>query len=273
MGDALKTSGETVADIRADVDRLKARRDALLSVAGYPTDYSEPRYDCPECEDSGYINGRMCRCMKQRLIMAEYESSGLGRLMRTQTFETFSLDYYADDRRSLENMRYIYNAIRRFAETFYPRTSGSIALFGGTGLGKTHLTTATAKVVIERGYDVVYSGAIGMFSDFERARFGNSSGQETGEKTERYYGCDLLMIDDLGSEMSNQFTISALYDVINTRINKGLPMMISTNLRQDEMRSRYGDRITSRIFGEFAAFMLTGTDVRAKKLARPHSGG
>ena len=112
-----------------------------------------------------------------------------------------------------------------------------------------------------------------MFSDFERARFGNSSGQETGEKTERYYGCDLLMIDDLGSEMSNQFTISALYDVINTRINKGLPMMISTNLRQDEMRSRYGDRITSRIFGEFAAFMLTGTDVRAKKLARPHSGG
>lgn len=272
MGAALKTSGETVADIRADVDRLKARRDALLSTAGYPTDYSEPRYDCPECEDSGYINGRMCRCMKQRLIMAEYESSGLGRLMRTQTFETFSLDYYADDRRSLENMRYIYNAIRRFAETFDPRTSGSISLFGGTGLGKTHLTTATAKVVIERGYDVVYSGAIGMFSDFERARFGNSSGQETGEKTERYYGCDLLMIDDLGSEMSNQFTVSALYDVINTRINKGLPMMISTNLRQDEMRSRYGDRITSRIFGEFAAFMLTGTDVRAKKLARPHSG-
>lgn len=271
MGAALGASGESVESIRADVEAQKARRDALLTAAGYPTNYTDPRFDCPLCSDTGYVDGYMCRCMKKRLIMAGYESSGLSRLMESETFESFSLDYYADDPKTFENMRYIYQSMRRYADTFDPRASKSVAFFGGTGLGKTHLSTAVAKVVIERGYDVVYTGAIGMFSDFERVRFGNSAGLENGERTERYFGCDLLIIDDLGSEVSNQFTVSCLYDIINTRINKGLPMIISTNLRQDEMRARYWDRITSRIFGEFVAFMLTGTDIRAKKLASPNT--
>ena len=266
MGAALGVSHASVDDIRAGVVKLRAERAALLAAAGYPENYSEPHYECEKCQDTGYVDGYMCSCMKQRLIMAGYESSGIARLMQNETFDTFSLDYYADDRRNLENMRYIYQTMRRFAETFDPKSSKSIALFGGTGLGKTHLSTAAAKVIIERGFDVVYTGAIGMFSDFEKVRFGNASGRESGENTDRYFDCDLLIIDDLGSEVANQFTVSCLYDVINTRINKGLPMILSTNLRQDELRQRYWDRITSRIFGEFVTLMLTGTDVRAKKL-------
>lgn len=266
MGAALGVSRVSVDEIRAGVVKLRAERAALLAAAGYPENYSEPHYECEKCQDTGYIDGYMCSCMKQRLIMAGYESSGIARLMQNETFDTFSLDYYADDRRNLENMRYIYQTMRRFAETFDPKSSKSIALFGGTGLGKTHLSTAAAKVIIERGFDVVYTGAIGMFSDFEKVRFGNASGRESGENTDRYFDCDLLIIDDLGSEVANQFTVSCLYDVINTRINKGLPMILSTNLRQDELRQRYWDRITSRIFGEFVTLMLTGTDVRAKKL-------
>lgn len=266
MGAALGVSHASVDDIRAGVVKLRAERAALLAAAGYPENYSEPHYECEKCQDTGYVDGYMCSCMKQRLIMAGYESSGIARLMQNETFDTFSLDYYADDRRNLENMRYIYQTMRRFAETFDPKSSKSIALFGGTGLGKTHLSTAAAKVIIERGFDVVYTGAIGMFSDFEKVRFGNASGRESGENTDRYFDCDLLIIDDLGSEVANQFTVSCLYDVINTRINKGLPMILSTNLRQVELRQRYWDRITSRIFGEFVTLMLTGTDVRAKKL-------
>ena len=266
MGAALGLSHASVDDIRAGVVKLRAERAALLAAAGYPENYSEPHYECEKCQDTGYVDGYMCSCMKQRLIMAGYESSGIARLMQNETFDTFSLDYYADDRRNLENMRYIYQTMRRFAETFDPKSSKSIALFGGTGLGKTHLSTAAAKVIIERGFDVVYTGAIGMFSDFEKVRFGNASGRESGEDTDRYFDCDLLIIDDLGSEVANQFTVSCLYDVINTRINKGLPMILSTNLRQEELRQRYWDRITSRIFGEFVTLMLTGTDVRAKKL-------
>ncbi|MGM9596333.1 MAG: ATP-binding protein [Eubacteriales bacterium] len=266
MGAALGVSRVSVDEIRAGVVKLRAERAALLAAAGYPENYSEPHYECEKCQDTGYVDGYMCSCMKQRLIMAGYESSGIARLMQNETFDTFSLDYYADDRRNLENMRYIYQTMRRFAETFDPKSSKSIALFGGTGLGKTHLSTAAAKVIIERGFDVVYTGAIGMFSDFEKVRFGNASGRESGENTDRYFDCDLLIIDDLGSEVANQFTVSCLYDVINTRINKGLHMILSTNLRQDELRQRYWDRITSRIFGEFVTLMLTGTDVRAKKL-------
>ena len=266
MGAALGVSHASVDEIRAGVVKLRAERAALLAAAGYPENYSEPHYECEKCQDTGYVDGYMCSCMKQRLIMAGYESSGIARLMQNETFDTFSLDYYADDRRNLENMRYIYQTMRRFAETFDPKSSKSIALFGGTGLGKTHLSTAAAKVIIERGFDVVYTGAIGMFSDFEKVRFGNASGRESGENTDRYFDCDLLIIDDLGSEVANQFTVSCLYDVINTRINKGLPMILSTNLRQEELRQRYWDRITSRIFGEFVTLMLTGTDVRAKKL-------
>ena len=266
MGAALGVSRVSVDEIRAGVVKLRAERAALLAAAGYPENYSEPHYECEKCQDTGYVDGYMCSCMKQRLIMAGYESSGIARLMQNETFDTFSLDYYADDRRNLENMRYIYQTMRRFAETFDPKSSKSIALFGGTGLGKTHLSTAAAKVIIERGFDVVYTGAIGMFSDFEKVRFGNASGRESGENTDRYFDCDLLIIDDLGSEVANQFTVSCLYDVINTRINKGLPMILSTNLRQEELRQRYWDRITSRIFGEFVTLMLTGTDVRAKKL-------
>lgn len=266
MGAALGVSHVSVDEIRAGVVKLRAERAALLAAAGYPENYSEPHYECEKCQDTGYVDGYMCSCMKQRLIMAGYESSGIARLMQNETFDTFSLEYYADDRRNLENMRYIYQTMRRFAETFDPKSSKSIALFGGTGLGKTHLSTAAAKVIIERGFDVVYTGAIGMFSDFEKVRFGNASGRESGENTDRYFDCDLLIIDDLGSEVANQFTVSCLYDVINTRINKGLPMILSTNLRQDELRQRYWDRITSRIFGEFVTLMLTGTDVRAKKL-------
>ncbi|MDD6261283.1 MAG: ATP-binding protein [Clostridiales bacterium] len=266
MGAALGVSRVSVDEIRAGVVKLRAERAALLAAAGYPENYSEPHYECEKCQDTGYVDGYMCSCMKQRLIMAGYESSGIARLMQNETFDTFSLEYYADDRRNLENMRYIYQTMRRFAETFDPKSSKSIALFGGTGLGKTHLSTAAAKVIIERGFDVVYTGAIGMFSDFEKVRFGNASGRESGENTDRYFDCDLLIIDDLGSEVANQFTVSCLYDVINTRINKGLPMILSTNLRQDELRQRYWDRITSRIFGEFVTLMLTGTDVRAKKL-------
>ncbi len=268
MGAALGVSTLKVNDIKTEVRELKQRRDALLLSAGYQIDYSEPHFECSKCQDTGYIDGYMCQCMKQRLIMAGYESSGIGKLMQNNTFENFSLKYYAANPRDLENMRYIYQTMRKFAETFDPRSSKSIALFGGTGLGKTHLSVAAAKVIIERGFDVIYTGAIGLFSDFERVRFGNSSGRESGERTDRYYNCDLLVIDDLGSEVTNQFTVSCLYDVLNTRINKGLPTLISTNLRQEEMRQKYWDRITSRIFGEFLTFMLTGTDVRAQKLRR-----
>jgi DNA replication protein DnaC len=204
--------------------------------------------------------------MKTRLRLAGYESSGIAKLMSTQTFESFKLDYYRTNPRVYENMSYIFKTMLEYAESFNPDKSQNLLLLGGTGLGKTHLSTALAKTLIDNGYDVVYTGAIGTIADFEHNRFGNSSGGESGNNLDRYYDCDLLIIDDLGSEVSNQFTVSTIYNVLNNRISLGIPTVISTNLNQNELNSRYWDRITSRILGEFRPLLFNGSDVRKLKL-------
>ena len=153
---------------------------------------------------------------------------------------------------------------RDYAENFKPGASRNLLFIGNTGLGKTHLSTAIAKKVIEGGCDVVYDTAQNIFADFEIEHFSRNRDEE--DRTSRYFDCDLLIIDDLGSEMSNQFTVSVLYLLINTRLNRGLSTMISTNLNQKELRERYWDRITSRLFGEYRILLFLGTDVRAQKI-------
>ena len=262
----LGKSRESFETVKADAERLNHERAILLATYGYPADYSDPRYECEVCRDSGYVDGEICECMKLRLRMAGYESSGIAKLMGEQSFDSFSLDYYRTNKRSYENMSYVLRTMREYAEGFNPDRSGNLLLMGGTGLGKTHLSTALAKELIDNGYDVVYTGAIGMIADFEQNRFGKSAGGESGYDLDRYYACDLLIIDDLGAEVSNQFTVSTIYNVLNNRISLGLPTVISTNLNQNELNARYWDRITSRILGEFRPLVFSGSDVRKLKL-------
>ena len=155
---------------------------------------------------------------------------------------------------------------KKYAEEFDASSSQNIAMFGGTGLGKTHLSSAMAGVIIENGNDVYYTGANSMFADFEQKRFGSSADPDAEGDIEKYFSCDLLIIDDLGTEVSNQFTTSCLYNVINTRLNKGKPVIINTNLTRDDVRKRYDERITSRLFGEFLPIMFLGRDMRELKL-------
>lgn len=251
---------EALARVRARNDSLMAERDVLLSNAGYPTDYTDVRYECDKCGDTGYVDGRMCECMKRELVMAGYESSGLGRLIRTQSFDNFSLDYYKVAGANYKNMEFYYNSLKDFAESFSSRSYRNYFLLGGTGLGKTHISTAVAKTVIEKGFDVLYVTAIDMFSDFEKKQFGNGE-----DNTRRYFECDLLIIDDLGTELTNQFTVSCLYNVINSRINSAKSTFINTNLSKKELETKYAERITSRIFGEYYPLLFSGIDIRKQK--------
>ena len=155
--------------------------------------------------------------------------------------------------------------LREYAEKFSVQ-SDSLIFCGATGLGKTHLSTALARRVIERGFDVYYTTALQMFADFEHARFGTDMGMESVVSLDRYTSCELLILDDLGTEVSNQFTNSCLYMVLNERINKGLPTVISTNLTGKEIKARYTDRIASRILGDFKPMLFVGVDVRRLKL-------
>lgn len=245
---------------------LQNARKKFLLEKGYPEDYTKVHYECEKCGDTGYIDMKMCDCMKKALVLAGYESSGIGKLMQTQTFASFSLDFYRSKAETYEKMKHNFEHIKSFAEGFTTSKCENLALFGGTGLGKTHLSTAAAKTVIDRGYDVLYVTAVSMIGDFEKERFGSGYSDTEINSLGRYYDCDLLIVDDIGTEVTNQFTVSVLYNVINTRLSKQKSTVISTNLSPSELRNRYWDRIASRIFGEYTPLLFEGTDVRMQKL-------
>ncbi|MBQ7335251.1 MAG: ATP-binding protein [Clostridia bacterium] len=263
-------TADGIAALRAENERICKLRASLLRSNGYPEDYSDPKYECIQCRDTGYVGIKMCGCMRRRLIEAGMDSSGLSALMRKQSFENFSTDYYRANPEEYQIMSENYRNIHRYAQNFSIEPNrpmpSSLLFLGGTGLGKTHLSTAVARVVIERGYDVYYNSAVGMLSDFERQRFGNGLAASGADDTARYTECDLLIIDDLGTEVVNQFTLSCLYHVINTRLNLQRPMIISTNLKSAELRKNYTDRIASRLTGEFQVIPFYGTDIRKQKL-------
>lgn len=270
MKTALESGGEALeermAELRLENQKLIEEKRRLLVANGYPEDYTEVKYECNECNDSGYVDLKMCRCMRQKMIEAGYIQSGLARLMEEQTFDNFSLDYYKTSPEVYKQMNRILLITKGFADNFIPQKSGNMVFFGGTGLGKTHLSSAIARTVIEKGCDVFYSTAVGCLGDFEYQRFGNSTGGDESGDTSRYFECDLLIIDDMGTEVNNQFTTSVLYNIINTRLSRRLSTIISTNLTQEEFRRRYWDRITSRVLGEYTVLPFVGVDIRAQKL-------
>lgn len=246
---------------------LQKKRKKYLEANKLPIDITEPAYACKKCADSGYTDGKMCECLNIRLTTARIECSGIGHLIRTQSFESFNVNYQSANKPAFAGIKKIYDFCRSYAEAFGDAagkrsTADSLLLTGKTGLGKTHLSTSIAKRVIERGYEVVYDTATNIMNDFEQEHFKN------GEKgmTDKYFNCDLLIIDDLGTEMQTSFTLSTLYNIINTRINRAKGTIINTNLSQDELRKRYEERITSRLFGEYMPLLFTGADVRMLKL-------
>lgn len=250
-------------EIRRETEEIRKKRSELLLAAGYPADFADRRYNCEKCSDSGYVDLKMCSCLRKEFIIAGMENSGLGKLLKTQSFDNFSLRFYSG--RDEVIMKHNADKLKKFAENFTSESTESFLLLGATGLGKTHLSTSVAKVVIERGYDVLYRTAQDIMSVFERQRFGNGY---QGDGSEReFFEADLLIIDDLGTEVVTQYTVSWLYDIINSRTNEDKPTIINTNLTQEELRARYADRITSRIFGEFLPLMFTGRDIRLQKLS------
>ena len=209
----------------------------------------------------------MCGCLKE--ICLEEQRKELGVVFRGgERFENFRLDYYSDTvmpriktspRAVMEkNLKLCREYARYFAQG-----AGNLLLSGATGLGKTHLALSIGAAVGEQGFTVCYETAIGLFTRLERARFSHSP--EAAERAEKYEQCDLLIVDDLGTEMPGQFVTTALYGLLNQRLLEGKPMVITTNLNVEEISQRYSPQIASRLYGEFTRLTFVGSDIRVLK--------
>ena len=241
---------------------LVAKRRALLVTLGYPEDYTDVHYTCKACSDTGAVGTRMCTCLKEIFVKMNIESSGMGHLIDKQSFDNFDLEWYKSNEDEYNRMSRNLKIAKNFVANFGSGKAENLLLIGTTGTGKTHISTSIAKEIISRGFDVLYDSAQNIVAAFENDRFRTSSSDRENE-SDKYLECDLLILDDLGSEYINQVSMAALYNLINTRRNRGLSTIISTNLSAEELAGKYEGRIYSRIVGsDYKALSFTGRDHR-----------
>ncbi|MDD6728639.1 MAG: ATP-binding protein [Eubacteriales bacterium] len=258
-------------DKQADVEKLmqeslalQEEKKALLKKNGYDEKALEVKYTCPVCQDTGFIKNRRCKCHNELLKDIERENLSKVAPISDCTFDTFDVNFYPDeDLENAINPRNKAEKIKRSCAKYatnFSRDSVNILFMGGTGLGKTHLSLAIANVVINKGNSVVYGTAQNILNDLQNENFGRTDNLRYYERA--VLNCDLLIIDDLGTEFKNSYTVACLFNIINTRISAKLPTIISTNYTLDELEEKYDQRITSRIAGEYKKLVLVGNDIR-----------
>ena len=240
---------------------------AILAAENFEEGYLDDSPICDRCGGSGYVGSTMCECL-QELCRQEQKKEISILSGSKEGFGQFRLDYYPDridpktgiSPRMLMERNFLH--CRRYATAFSP-ASGNLLFTGGTGLGKTFLSACIARTVADRGFSVIYETASHLFSKLEKAKF--SPTEETRRDADKLMECDLLIIDDLGTEMPGQFTTAALYSLLNDRLLEGRPMVVSTNLNIEEIRRRYSPQIASRLEGSFTGMTFLGEDIRVLK--------
>ena len=265
----IKAIGMGATDAKEYIQKLseinleaQAQRRLLLKSNGFPEDWLDVHYTCKKCEDKGFVGGIMCGCFKELLKSIEYEKLCSKLPVGNCRFDNFRLDFYPDGAGTSpkKRMESVLNYCKAYAADF-SRRSPSLLLYGKTGLGKTHLSLAIAGKAVEEGYGVIYSSAQNLFNKLEKDKFGKAD----ANTEEAIFDCDLLIIDDLGAEFTTQFTVSALYNIVNSRELEGKPTIISTNLMPEQLTKAYGERIASRILSNYVMLYFDGSDIRQIK--------
>ena len=259
-----QNTDEKVAELRARSEALVEERSRLLKANGYRENAMKPQFVCEMCEDKGFFNGRMCTCHKQLLKdLMRKEVSCFAPLDKC-TFDNFVLDYYSEQ--PMENAiiprqraEKIFDTCRKYAQNF-SLNSKNLIFFGGAGLGKTHLSLAIANVVINKGFNVCYGTSQNICDDLQSEQFGRTD--NINYTKNQVLGCDLLVLDDLGTEIDNQYSIATVYNIVNSRLLAGRPTIISTNYTFSKLEEKYDKRITSRLTGEYVPFYFIGNDIR-----------
>ncbi|MCR5467776.1 MAG: ATP-binding protein [Lachnospiraceae bacterium] len=265
-------SGDTGAidELKIRLDALKNERNELLNQLGYAPNYlTEPPYDCKDCRDTGYIDNNRCHCFRQRAIDLVYTQSNLGNILADENFDNFRFDYYPKDDinpttklSSYESMKTFVQKVKDFINDFDSKFE-NLFLYGDTGVGKTFLSNCIAKELLDTAHSVIYLSAFQLFDILRDADFERDS--ESMLQGDNISNCDLLIIDDLGTELSNSYTNSALFNCLNERILNKKSTIISTNLSVELFSDTYSERIMSRIYSNYELLRLSGADIRIKK--------
>ncbi|MDE6024907.1 MAG: ATP-binding protein [Lachnospiraceae bacterium] len=259
---------------------LRNEKESLLTRHGYPSDYLDPIYTCTLCHDTGYVESddksttglvKKCTCFTKQIIDALYLSSNLDKILEQENFDTFDISYYSEEKGNQqfsphENIGNILKRTKEFTKSFdtTERNRGNILIYGETGMGKTFLTNCIAKELLDKGHSVLYLSSNELF---EKVLSGYVMNQKT-ELAELYkyiYSSELLIIDDLGTELTNNFVLSQLFEIINQRSINGLSTLISSNLTMTGLRERYSERIVSRIIADYTVFYMYGDNIRYQK--------
>lgn len=245
---------------------LQAERSDLLSQADLPADFLDVHYTCPNCQDTGYVINQRCQCLDKLLKQLAYEKVSESGGMGDCRFDNFRISYYPDAPQEGKCPRHVMTSILKncqdYAAHFHPQAD-SLLFRGHTGLGKTHLSLAIAHQVVEKGYGVYYVSCQRLMDLLEAQHFGRSV--DGTDYQQLVSDCDLLILDDLGAEFSTNFTVAALQNLINARLTKNRPTIISTNLDTKLLGERYGERVVSRLLCAYRAFTFFGEDIRMKK--------
>lgn len=254
-------------ELHSGLEAISLRQKELLAEHGFPDDYLEPLYNCPDCQDTGYITTadglrEKCHCFRQQEIRILYAQSNIQNMIERENFSTLSYEYYQDsDLRRFENA---VNLSRDFIQNF-KKDYQNLFFYGTVGTGKSFLSGCIARELLQSGYSVIYFSSSSLFETLARYSFDNNAKGELQSFCDDLYGCDLLIIDDLGTEITNSFVTSQLFSCLNERHLRRKATLISTNLSLEALRDRYSDRIFSRVSSSFILCKLTGPDIRILK--------
>lgn len=268
---ALSGDSKALSNLRMDISSIEKQLSLLLTENGFPIDYLEMQYSCPQCKDSGYINNVKCRCFVQASIDLLYKQSNLEEILKSENFDTFSLKYYSNDITDSAtgltpyvNAQKVYDICKEYVNRF--PCGENILFYGDTGVGKTFLSNCIAKALLDKANSVLYMSAIDFFNCMSSRNDNEiSTGIDTPSIEDQIFTCDLLIIDDLGTELVNSYTNSRLFHCLNTRLQNNSSTIISTNLTLQELMATYSERIFSRISSSFTLLKLYGDDIRLLK--------
>ena len=259
--------------LRENLALVSEKKRAALLAGGYPANYLDDIFNCEKCKDTGFIKGSPCDCLHNEVVKFLYSHSDLENILSRENFDTFDFDFYSESmiddvtgQSSLENIETIVDYCHYFIKNF-DKTFDNLLFYGSAGTGKTFLINCIAKELIEKSHSVIYLSAVQLFDLMSNYSFRkeNNTSLYTQITMNELFHCDLLIIDDLGSEMKNSFTDSSLFDCLNQRLIHQKSTIISTNLSLEELKQSYSERIFSRTLGEYTCFKFFGDDIRIKK--------